>query len=98
MLLAAGARMQLDLARSWIIGDRASDVGAGRAAHLAGGIILSPHDDEGKTATHLQTDTFIVDVRASLAEAVSHLLARGYLNPGSGRNDRSDLLADGSRS
>ncbi len=41
MLLRAAALLQLDLARSWIVGDRASDLAAGRAAGLAGGILLA---------------------------------------------------------
>ena len=37
MLLLAAERLGLDLARSWILGDQASDMAAGRAAGLAGG-------------------------------------------------------------
>jgi len=37
MLRLAAERLGLDLARSWILGDQASDMAAGRAAGLAGG-------------------------------------------------------------
>jgi D-glycero-D-manno-heptose 1,7-bisphosphate phosphatase len=37
MLLLAAERLGLDRARSWILGDQASDMAAGRAAGLAGG-------------------------------------------------------------
>ena len=38
MLLRAAERLALDRAGSWIVGDRASDLAAGRAAGLAGGL------------------------------------------------------------
>ena len=38
MLVRAAARLHLDLAHSWIVGDRAADLEAGRAAGLAGGV------------------------------------------------------------
>jgi D-glycero-D-manno-heptose 1,7-bisphosphate phosphatase len=38
LLLRAADAFALDLASSWIVGDRAGDMGAGRAAGLAGGI------------------------------------------------------------
>lgn len=38
MLTAAGELLAVDLHRSWIIGDRASDTAAGRAAGLAGAL------------------------------------------------------------
>jgi len=41
MLLRAAEILNLDLRRSWILGDRASDLEAGRAAGLAGGILLA---------------------------------------------------------
>lgn len=37
MLLLAAERLAIDLQRSWILGDQASDMAAGRAAGLAGG-------------------------------------------------------------
>jgi D-glycero-D-manno-heptose 1,7-bisphosphate phosphatase len=40
MLLRAAARLGLDRPRSWIVGDRAADLAAGRAAGLAGGILV----------------------------------------------------------
>jgi D-glycero-D-manno-heptose 1,7-bisphosphate phosphatase len=78
MIVAAGERMKLDLAHSWIIGDQVSDVAAGRAAGLAGAILVSPHDDnpEWSAAIGLKRDRFAVDIAASLADAVSLLLAQ----------------------
>ena len=81
MIVAAGERMKLDLARSAIVGDRASDLAAGRAAGLAGGVLISSRadDSEGAAAAALRNGTFAVDVAPSLAEAVALLLARGRL-------------------
>jgi len=78
MIVAAGERMKLDLAHSWIVGDRVSDIAAGRAAELAGGILVSLHKDdpERHAAAGLTSEHFAVDIAASLADAVSLLLAR----------------------
>jgi|RhiMetdeSRZDD1v2_1073273.scaffolds.fasta_scaffold1103475_2 D-glycero-D-manno-heptose 1,7-bisphosphate phosphatase len=79
MIVDAGERMKLDLAHSWIAGDRASDLAAGRAAGLAGGILISPRVDDAEraAATQLRGGEFAVDIASSLADAVAHLLARG---------------------
>jgi D-glycero-D-manno-heptose 1,7-bisphosphate phosphatase len=79
MIVAAGERMKLDLARSWIVGDRASDIAAGRAAALEGGILVAPREDdpERHAVIGLASEQFAVDIAASLADAVSLLLARG---------------------
>lgn len=79
MIIAAGERMQLDLAHSWLVGDRASDIAAARAAALAGGILVSPHEDnsERSAAMGLNSERFAVDIAPSLADAVSRLLATG---------------------
>lgn len=83
MIVAAGERMKLDLARSWIVGDRASDIAAGRLAQLAGGILLSANadDPERAAAMGLSAEGFAVDIAASLEAAVSLLLSRGRLSP-----------------
>lgn len=48
MLSRAADRLAIDLAASWIIGDRSGDVGAGRRAGLAGGVhVLSGHGNDG---------------------------------------------------
>ncbi len=54
MLLKAEAELKIDLMRSWIAGDRASDVGAGCAARCAGGVHLRTghgHSDEEASAS-----------------------------------------------
>lgn len=81
MILAAGERMKLDLPRSWIVGDRGSDLAAGRAAQLAGGILLSRGEDdrESQAAKALKADDFAVELSPSLADAVAVLIARGRL-------------------
>jgi D-glycero-D-manno-heptose 1,7-bisphosphate phosphatase len=80
MIVAAAERMRLDLSRSWIVGDRASDVAAGQAAGLQGAVLISLDDSpERASALTLRAQNFAVDVAASLADAVSLLLARGRL-------------------
>jgi len=81
MIVAAGQRMKLDLSRSWIVGDRASDIAAGRAAHLEGGILVSSSErnPERGAAIALGTADFTVEVSASLAGAVSLLISQGRL-------------------
>jgi D-glycero-D-manno-heptose 1,7-bisphosphate phosphatase len=83
MIVAAGKRMKLDLSRSWIVGDRSSDIAAGRGAHLEGGILISPseYDPERNTAAGLKTVQFVVETSASLANAVALLLSQGRLTP-----------------
>jgi D-glycero-D-manno-heptose 1,7-bisphosphate phosphatase len=55
MLLRAADMFPLDLAASWIVGDRAGDIGAGKNAGLAGGLhVLSGHgNDAGERAEAL---------------------------------------------
>ena len=64
MLLKAKKLMSIDLRKSWIVGDRASDVGAGKAAKCEGGVHLKTghgsEKGEAKTAGKLQTDEFEV--------------------------------------
>ncbi len=81
MIVAAAERMALDLPASWIVGDRASDLAAGRAAGLAGGILISPRKDdpERQAALELRSQQFAVEAVASLADAVTLLLAPGRL-------------------
>jgi D-glycero-D-manno-heptose 1,7-bisphosphate phosphatase len=81
MIVAAAERLQLDLARSWIAGNRASDLAAGKAAGLAGGVLISSRADDAERASALQlrNGDFAVDVALSLADAVAFLLARDRL-------------------
>lgn len=73
MLLRAGRRLGLDLARSWVVGDRARDLAAGRAAGLAGGLLVAtgyggdPAEQEGAKA--LVAKGFSVVFGASIAAA-----------------------------
>jgi D-glycero-D-manno-heptose 1,7-bisphosphate phosphatase len=51
MLQEAAAALALDLARSWIVGDSAGDIAAGRNAGLAGGIhVLTGHGSRDREA------------------------------------------------
>jgi D-glycero-D-manno-heptose 1,7-bisphosphate phosphatase len=79
MILAAAQRMKLDLLRSWIVGDRDSDIAAGRAAHLEGGVLLSPKADEPKRRKAAGLKGFAFEIAASLDDAVTLLVSRGYL-------------------
>lgn len=67
MLLAAAGLLPIALESSWILGDREKDLEAGRAAGLAGGMLLSAR---GPSAARLPgTGSFRRRQVASLAEA-----------------------------
>jgi hypothetical protein len=74
-----------DLARSWIVGDRASDIAADHAAHCKGGILLSQRQDDPArdVLARKTTEHFAIEISVSLADAVGFLLARGCLHVGS---------------
>jgi D-glycero-D-manno-heptose 1,7-bisphosphate phosphatase len=73
MLVAAASRMNLDLAQSWIVGDKASDLAAGAAAGVAGGTLLVGGDRERQEALRLANSRYAVATAASLAAAVATL-------------------------
>jgi D-glycero-D-manno-heptose 1,7-bisphosphate phosphatase len=79
MILAAGERMNLDLSRSWIVGDKAEDVATGAAAGLAGGTLIGSDDGVRRQASRLETARFVVTAAASLADALAALIATGRL-------------------
>ena len=78
MLLAAAERLKIDLSRSWIVGDQAIDIEAGRAAKLRGGVlVLSGQVNQSSAANVRSSDGYKVRVAYSLA-ACRFLV--GYMN------------------
>jgi D-glycero-D-manno-heptose 1,7-bisphosphate phosphatase len=73
MILTAAERMQLDLAKSWIIGDRASDLAAGRAAALRGGVLIKTgHGRNEEAAALVLTDErYSVKMCSTPADAIA---------------------------
>ena len=78
MIAAAGKRMNLDLSRSWIIGDQVHDLATGLAAGLAGGTLLAAADPERRKAAALAGARFTVATASNLAAAVSGLIEQGW--------------------
>jgi D-glycero-D-manno-heptose 1,7-bisphosphate phosphatase len=76
MILRACALLTLDLSRSWIIGDRASDVIAGRRAGLAGALLVTTgfgHVAEEQEAALREQDR--EDFRVLLGPSIAAALA-----------------------
>lgn len=75
MLLRAAELMHIDLRNSWIIGDKASDLAAGREAGLPGGVlVLTGHGPSHReTACALRTLEFAVLVANSIGEATQFI-------------------------
>jgi D-glycero-D-manno-heptose 1,7-bisphosphate phosphatase len=76
MLLEAGECMGLDLGRSWIAGDTADDLRAGRTAGLAGGIHLATghgNNDQRRAAEALAGASFEVLAAATVLDGVRRL-------------------------
>jgi D-glycero-D-manno-heptose 1,7-bisphosphate phosphatase len=74
MLFAARDYMEIDLSRSWIIGDTVSDIAAGAAAGLAGGILLAAADEPWRQARSMAGGRFAVEAAPNLADAVAGLI------------------------
>ena len=79
MLCAAAEAWPIDLARSWIVGDRSRDLAAGRAAGLAGGVLVATghggESSERDAAQLLAGERFEVRGTRSIA-AIDAVLAR----------------------
>ena len=75
MLLRAAEKLDLDLGRSWIVGDRAVDMEAGRAADLAGALhVLTGHGNVDRAAVAgLATEGYEVLLAESIAQTVARL-------------------------
>ncbi|MBM3553986.1 MAG: HAD-IIIA family hydrolase [Alphaproteobacteria bacterium] len=73
MLLAARDDLGVDLARSWIVGDRASDIEAGKRAGLAGGVhVLTGYGPrERASARALAGPRYALHCVESLADALT---------------------------
>jgi D-glycero-D-manno-heptose 1,7-bisphosphate phosphatase len=72
MIREASRRMGLDVANSWVIGDRASDLAAGRATSLRGGVLVTTGHgkNERDAALALADELFIVKISSNLADAI----------------------------
>ncbi len=75
MLLRAAETLRLDLAGSWIVGDHASDMGAGRNGGLGGGIHVrtghGAHPGQREAALALNDGRFPVRAADSISEAAA---------------------------
>jgi D-glycero-D-manno-heptose 1,7-bisphosphate phosphatase len=73
MLLAAAAELNLDLGRSWIVGDRAADLEAGLNAGLAGGVqVATGHGSrEGEREAALALNS--KEYRALAADSIAQV-------------------------
>ena len=78
MLFRAAARLGLDLARSWIVGDSARDMKAGHAAGLAGGVLVATGHgpDERRTLLGWAPENFVLELCDSLTDSRDLLLTR----------------------
>ena len=72
LLLRAQALLDLQLAVSWIVGDKASDLAAGRAAGLAGGLLVQSGYGKSETAAakSLAGSDFSVRLEESMVAAL----------------------------
>mgnify|MGYP006122834865 FL=1 len=77
MLAMAEILMKINLQKSWIIGDRSSDIRAGFNAGCAGGIHLRTghgiRDTEQSASLALNAKNFIIKSLPSIAETLTEL-------------------------
>lgn len=78
MILAAAEDLRLDLARSALIGDKWSDIAAGRRAGVGGCLLLrAPFGSAESEQDLAAADTVVVDQEVtSLADAAGYLLGK----------------------
>lgn len=80
MLEEGARRLNLDLERSWIIGDRATDMGAGAKAGIAGGVLMPGPTtrEEPDRVVDEAGPAFPVHVCDDLVAAHRHLSQAGF--------------------
>jgi D-glycero-D-manno-heptose 1,7-bisphosphate phosphatase len=73
MLLQAGSDLALDLKSSWLVGDKADDIEAGKRAGIAGALQVATGygDAERQLAARLSSPSFEVRFGQSLADAMT---------------------------
>jgi len=78
MIKAAADALALDLSRSWIVGDAASDIEAGRNAGLVGAVhVATGHGARDRDiALSIATRSYLVRTAASLSEAAPMIMSR----------------------
>jgi len=77
MLLAAGRLLNLDLSRSWIVGDKLDDLKAGHNAGLRGGLhVLTGHGAaQRRDVVEWQPQNYILRLGDSISDAAALLTA-----------------------
>ncbi len=77
MLLRAAEALSIDLAHSWMVGDKSSDLLAGREAGLRGGVlVMTGHGPAHReAATALRTPEFEVRLANAIGDAVRPLIS-----------------------
>jgi D-glycero-D-manno-heptose 1,7-bisphosphate phosphatase len=73
MLLQAGSDLALDLKSSWLVGDKADDIEAGKRAGIAGALQVATGygDAERQLAARLSSPSFEVRFGQSIADAMT---------------------------
>lgn len=82
MLTRAAEQLDLDLARSWMIGDSLTDMLAGRNAGCGGTILVLTGQASGADGIHPAVDHVAVDLGAAAQVILSSGDARGKALPG----------------
>ena len=72
MLQRAARDLNLDLAASWMVGDSASDILAGRNAGCRGGILLRTGHDVLSSLAHLGENDLVVDDLLTACQWILH--------------------------
>lgn len=80
MLMTAAEEYHLDLSRSWMIGDRAADVGAGRQAGAHTVLLLTERDELARETPDyvagdlVEATSFILDIHPGMAAKAAAIL------------------------
>lgn len=72
LLLAAAARLNLDLARSWMVGDILDDVEAGRRAGCRTVLVDNGHETEWREGPQRRPDLVVADLGAAADAICAH--------------------------